>query len=152
VTGLVILLYADGEGLDGIPLALTAYARLAGQIGGECFACVVGAFLSVSVVLFAVSTVLAQSACAAQALSFVLPRAAARRCVAVLAANAALLGGWIRASSMWAAADLVITLMTVVNCACLWRMRRQVRGEPRASADAEMTSGGQALRGGRRLR
>ncbi len=130
VTALVILLYADGEGLDGIELALTAYTRLAFAVGGASFARAVDWLLRVSILLFAYATVIAQSSCGAEALSFAVGRARARTLFLPLSAAASFAGAMLRPRLIWASADFVIALMTVVNCLALCALRRQVGGPP----------------------
>lgn len=119
VTALVILLYTDGEGLDGITLSLAAYSGLCGEIGGAWFAALAGIILRISIVLFAFATVVCQSCYGMEALRYFLPGRQARAIYLTLSAGAILIGSVISPGVMWQIADGVISLMTCLNVVCL---------------------------------
>lgn len=134
VTALVILLYADGEGLDGIDLSLVAFTRLSGALGGPGFAAAVGAFLRISIILFAYATVVCQSCYGIEAIRYFVPARGARAAYILLSAAAVMIGVFIRSGVMWQWADLTVSVMTVLNVACLFRLARFVGGERRISS------------------
>jgi len=126
VTALVILLYADGEGLDGIELSLAAYARLAAGIGGVRLGAAAELLLRGSIVLFAFAAVISQSCYGIEAVRFFAPARVARIAYRLLSAAAVIVGALIPAGVMWMLADAVVCVMTVVNVACLVILRREV--------------------------
>lgn len=127
VTALVILLYADGEGLDGIRLSLAAFTQLSGEIGGPWLASLSDILLRISIVLFAFATVVCQSCYGVEALRYFLPGPAAKRIYLTLSAGAILIGSVISPGAMWQIADLVISLMTCLNVVCLLVLGRRER-------------------------
>ena len=129
LTALVVLLYADGEGADGVSLTLAAFTHLCAQTCGAWVGQAAGILLRLSVVLFAFATVLCQSCYGAEAIGYFAAPARARRAYALLLAAAVLAGALIRPSLMWALADLVVSLMTCGNVVCLLLLSREVRGE-----------------------
>lgn len=119
LTAIVILLYVDGEGLDGIDLSLAAYSELCGEIGGAWVASLAGWIMRIAIVLFAFATVVCQSCYGMEALRYFLPGRAARGIYLTLSAGAILIGSIISPGIMWQIGDLVISLMTCLNVACL---------------------------------
>ncbi len=112
MTAFVILL-SDGvsRGHDSIPLTLYAYSTLAGEWAG----CAIG----VSVILFAFATVICQNAYGSVALRYLGGGSTAKYAYLFLSAAACIGGTVISDGSMWQAADLVVSLMTVLNVVCL---------------------------------
>ena len=127
ITALVILLYADTEGLDGIRLSLAAYSHLSGQIGGAWLASLADVILRISIVLFAFATVVCQSCYGMEAMRYFLPERRARGVYLTLSAGAILIGSVISPGAMWQIADLVISLMTCLNVGCLLVLGRNER-------------------------
>ncbi len=127
LTALVILLYRDTAGLDGIELSLAAFTDLSGQIGGAWLAGLAGILLRLSIVLFAFATVVCQSCYGMEALRYFLPERMAKGIYLTLSAGAILLGSVISPGIMWQMADLVICLMTCLNVVCLWILGRKER-------------------------
>lgn len=128
LTALVILLYGDKEGLDGIELSLAAFTRLSGEVGGAGFAAAAGGFLRVSIILFAYATVVCQSCYGIEAIRYFVPAKGARVTYILLSAAAVMVGVYIRPGVMWQWADLTVSVMTVLNVACLFRLSRFVHG------------------------
>lgn len=112
MTAFVILL-SDGatRGLDSIPLTLYAYSSLAGSWAGHA--------IGVSVILFAFATVICQNAYGSVALRYLGGKSVAKYAYLILSAAACIGGTVIPDGSMWQAADLVVSLMTVLNIICL---------------------------------
>ena len=79
--------------------------------GGHASVVIVG----ISVVLFAFATVVSQSYYGLGAVRYLTKSAASRRMFIVALALSAILGSVISAHLMWAIADLIIAMMTVVN-------------------------------------
>ena len=127
LTAVVILLFMDGEGLDGIDLSLAAYSGLCGIIGGAWLASLAGWIMRIAIVLFAFATVVCQSCYGMEALRYFLPGRAARGIYLTLSAGAILIGSIISPGIMWQIADLVISLMTCLNVVCLLWIGRQER-------------------------
>ena len=128
MTALVILLYGDKEGLDGIDLSLAAFTRLGGALGGSGFGAAVGMFLRISIILFAYATVVCQSCYGIEAIRYFVPAKGARAVYILFSAAAVMVGVFIRPGVMWQWADLTVSVMTVLNVACLFWLSRFVRG------------------------
>lgn len=120
MTAFVILL-SDGSthALDSIPLTLYAYSSLAGEWAGSA--------IGVSVILFAFATVICQSAYGNVALRYLGGGSAAKYTYLLMSAAACIVGTVIPDGSMWQAADLVVSLMTVLNITCLIFASRQTK-------------------------
>ena len=127
VTALVILCYGDGEGLDGIELALAAYTRLAEEVGGNLLGTAANFLLRISIVLFALATVICQSCYGIEAIRYFTSGKTARIGYRLLSTIAILLGAMISPGLMWQCADAVVTLMTLWNVGCLLYLRRDVQ-------------------------
>ena len=127
VTALVILCYGDGEGLDGIELALAAYTRLAEEVGGNPLGTAANFLLRISIVLFALATVICQSCYGIEAIRYFTSGKTARIGYRLLSTIAILLGAMISPGLMWQCADAVVTLMTLWNVGCLLYLRRDVQ-------------------------
>jgi len=126
VTALVILCYRDGEGLDGIELALTAYTRLADETGGAVLGAAANLLLRLSIVLFALATVICQSCYGMEAVRYFTSRRIARIGYRTISTAAILLGSVISPGPMWQCADAVVTVMTLWNVGCLLLLRREI--------------------------
>ena len=127
LTALVILIYRDTAGLDGIELSLAAFTGLSGEIGGPWLAALAGVILRLSIVLFAFATVVCQSCYGIEALRYFLPGKRAKEIYLTLSSGAILIGSVISTEIMWQMADLVICLMTCLNVVCLWILGRKER-------------------------
>ncbi len=122
MTGLVILLCRE-RGLDGIPLTLYAFESLAGGWASK--------IIAVSVVLFALATVISQSAYGLVSLDFLGGGKTVRTVYLMLIPAASVGGALISADSMWQIADFIVSLMTAVNIVCLgWYMRKNGKRKP----------------------
>ena len=128
LTAIVILLYRGGTGLDGIELSLGAYSGLCESIGGPWLASLAGWIMRIAIVLFAFATVVCQSCYGMEALRYFLPGRMARRIYLTLSAGAILIGSVISPGVMWQIGDLVISLMTCLNVACLLWIGGRKRG------------------------
>ena len=112
LTAFVILL-SDGcaKGLDGIRLTVYAFSSQAGSTAGTVIA--------ISVLLFAYATVICQTGYGTVALQSITKRKSFFYCYIALSFTATVFGAIISQKIMWQAADLVISLMTVLNVLCL---------------------------------
>ena len=112
MTAFVILLSDGvGSGLDSIPLVLYAYSSLAGGWAGYA----VGA----SVILFAFATVICQGAYGKVALGYLGGGRRAQNIYLMLSCAACIWGTVIPDTVMWQGADLVVSVMTLINITCL---------------------------------
>lgn len=112
MTAFVILLSDGCTGkLDSIPLTIYAYSSLAGDWAGYA--------IGVSVILFAFATVICQNSYGSVALRYLGGSSAAKYVYLFLSAAACIGGTVIPDGCMWQAADLVVSLMTVLNVVCL---------------------------------
>lgn len=112
-TALVILLAGEeSASLDGIPLSMAAYGALAGAAARQ--------IIGVSVILFAFATVICQHYYGEIAIGYFTRSRVPVRIYTVLMSAACVAGAVIPAGSVWLAADAIISLMTVINLACLW--------------------------------
>ena len=108
-----VILLSDGasSGLDSIPLTLYAYSSLLGDWAG----CAVG----ISVILFAFATLICQNAYGSVALKYLGAGKAGKYIYLFISAACSIYGTVIAEGAMWQAADLIISLMTVINIICL---------------------------------
>ena len=127
VTALVILLYADGEGLDGIDLSITAFSRLGASVGGTLLGIAADRFLRISILLFAYATVVCQSCYGIEAIRYFVPARGARILYIALSVGATFAGALLKPGILWQWADMVVSVMTVVNVLCLLRLRKQIK-------------------------
>jgi AGCS family alanine or glycine:cation symporter len=127
ITALVILCYGDREGLDGIALALTAYTRLAEETGGTFLGIFSQWILRISIVFFALATVICQNCYGMEAVRYFSEKNILRRGYRILSTGAIFLGTIIPTSLMWQWADTVVTIMTLWNIGCLLLLRRDVQ-------------------------
>lgn len=127
MTALVILLYADGEGLDGIDLSLAAYTRLGASIGGAWLGAFADRFLRISILLFAFATVVCQSCYGIEAIRYFAPARGARLLYILLSICATFAGALLQPGILWQWADVVVSGMTVVNVLCLLRLGKQIQ-------------------------
>ncbi len=126
MTALVILLYGDSEGLDGIPLSLEAFSQQAAAIGGTWMGAAAGWLLRGSIILFAFATVVCQSCYGLEAVRYFTPRGSAVSAYRIVSAAAVVVGAVIPVGLMWALADAVVCVMTVVNVICVLMLRQDV--------------------------
>ncbi len=124
LTALVLLLYGEEGGADGMALSLRAFTGLFGVFGGPGVSLAVGVFLRVSVVLFAYATVVCQNCYGVEAVRYFLPGKWARRAYTALSVGAIFLGALISPGPLWQAADWFVSLMTVLNVVCLFFLSR----------------------------
>lgn len=117
MTAIVILL-ADKSSLDGIPLSLYAYSSFTGKAAGQ--------IIGLSVILFAFATVICQSYYGIEAISFFTGSRKARLSYLFLSFASSIIGSVIPQGIMWQLADLVISIMTVINVACVMSMTKAV--------------------------
>ncbi len=104
--------------LSGIPLSLASYGCLA---GGAAYH-----IIGISVILFAFATVICQSYYGVAALGYFTASEKVRRSYLVIFSLSCIVGATITADFMWQAADLTVSVMTVLNVICLTFMRRDV--------------------------
>ncbi|MBR6917498.1 MAG: sodium:alanine symporter family protein [Clostridia bacterium] len=106
MTALVILL-ARVPGKDGIPLSLASYGAFCGSFGS--------AAIGISVVIFALATVICQEYYGVEALSALGVSSKKRYIYFAVSFAATLIGSVVSPGVVWQFADLEIALMTVVN-------------------------------------
>ncbi len=135
MTALVILLYGDTGGQDGMELSLAAFTGLTTAIGGEVAGQAAKIFLRISVLLFAYATVVCQSCYGMEAVGYFLPGCLARRAFTALSAGAIVLGAVISPGVMWEMADLTVSLMTIINAAALCLLFPEKEKSRRRNAD-----------------
>lgn len=129
ITALVILLYRDGEGLDGIELSLAAYTRLSAGLGGAWFGSLAGVFMRLCILLFAFATVICQNCYGREAVRFLTSSRRAEAVYTALTAAAVIAGALIQPALMWSIADFTVSLMTCLNVVCLLLLVRLVKNE-----------------------
>ena len=123
VTALVLLTADRRYGLipwhsecDMAPVTLDAFGSLAGEAARL--------LLAVSVILFAFGTMLAQLYYGTTALGYLTAKKEPRILYSLLSAVCPLVGAGISAPVLWLSADLILGIMTVVNCSVLILLRR----------------------------
>ena len=116
VTGLVILISGE-SGEDGIGVTLRAFTALAGEG--------VGRVIALSVVLFAFSTVICQASYGLGAVDYISRGRAGEILYLLGILLCCIAGSVIPEGFMWQIADLVISLMTVINTIVVYILTRQ---------------------------
>ncbi len=106
MTGFVILLAGESH-LDGIPLTLYAFGTLAGEWAKR--------LVALSVMLFALATVISQASYGLSALSFLSRSNKTKALYLSLIPVSSIIGAVISSDAMWQIADLVISVMTAIN-------------------------------------
>ena len=121
LTALVILTADMRYGIlsAGSPLTtLEAYALFGGMLSYR--------ILGFSVVLFAYSSILAQLYYGITALQYFSASCRIRRCYIGITILCTVIGAVISPELMWNTADLVVSVMTCLNIAVLWIMRKEI--------------------------
>ncbi|MBE6563553.1 MAG: sodium:alanine symporter family protein [Ruminococcaceae bacterium] len=110
------------SGLDGIPLSVRAYGAFCGSVGSWTIA--------ISVVIFALATIICQSFYGIEALDFFGGKKRRRVLYILVSFIATVIGSVISSNLMWHLADLQISLMTAVNTLIVFVLSDEViRGE-----------------------
>ncbi len=110
------------SGLDGIPLSVSAYGAFCGTVGEYTIA--------VSVVIFALATIICQNFYGLEALDFFGEKKSRRHLYILVSFAATVVGAVISSNLMWQLADLQISLMTVLNTLIVFVLSDEVtRGE-----------------------
>ena len=121
MTAFVILIFKKrmpDTALDGVPLTLGAFDFLIGHAAGIA--------VGISVILFALATIIAQLYYGSVAIRYFTKSKAAYAVYVFVAASAAVIGSGMLPQRMWIAADLTVGAMTTVNTAVLIFMHRQI--------------------------
>ena len=121
MTALVILIAQKKYGLyglDGVPLTLRAFRFALGPAAEW--------IIAVSVVLFALATVIAQIYYGSVCVGYFTASRTAPKLYVICASAVSLIGTVIDTSSMWVAADVTVGVMTVINVVVLIVMRREI--------------------------
>lgn len=121
LTALVILIGKKKyglSGLDGVPLTLKAFSLSLGPVAEW--------IIAVSVVLFALATVIAQLYYGSICIGYFTSSRILPKIYVLCAAAVSLIGTVIDTSSMWIAADLTVGVMTVINVVVLIVMRGEI--------------------------
>ncbi len=121
MTALVILIAQKKYGLcglDGVPLTLRSFGLALGPAAEW--------IIAVSVVLFALATVIAQIYYGSVSVGYFTSSRTAAKLYVICASFVSLIGTVIDTSSMWVAADLTVGVMTVINVTVLIVMRREI--------------------------
>ena len=117
MTAIVILL-AGIKGSDGIPLSMDSYGAFCGRAGGVA--------VGISVVIFALATVICQEFYGLEALSCLGFGRRGERIYFAVSFTATLIGSVMSPGLVWQFADLEIALMTVVNTLCVVTLSGEV--------------------------
>ena len=117
MTSLVILL-AGVTGTDGIPLSMDSYGVFCGAVGR--------AAIGISVVIFALATVICQEFYGMEALSCLGGGRRGIKIYIALSFGATLIGSVMSPGAVWQFADLEIALMTIVNTLCVFILSDEV--------------------------
>lgn len=117
----VVIIMADLENLDGIPLSVASFGLFCGRAGEY----IIGG----SVVVFALATIICQEYYGIEALGYFGASKAARNIYIALSFCATLVGSVISDGAMWLAADFVIAVMTVINTLCVFVMSDEIKRE-----------------------
>ncbi len=117
MTALVILLAGD-SGSDGIALSMESYGAFCGPAGA--------AAIGISVVIFALATVICQEFYGMEALACLGGGRRAKRAYIALSFAATLAGSVTSPETVWQLADLEIALMTVTNTLCVFILSDEV--------------------------
>ncbi|MBQ7715700.1 MAG: sodium:alanine symporter family protein [Clostridia bacterium] len=128
MTAFVILL-ADVPGYDGIPLSMRSYGEFCGRAGAYA--------VGISVIIFALATVICQEFYGMEALSFLGGGRGARRAYLAVSFFATLAGSVMSPGLVWQFADLEIAVMTVVNTLAVFILSDEVPF-PRSSKRADV--------------
>ena len=115
LTGAVILIYG-GEG-DGIALVIRAYTALAGEIAGR--------LIALSVPIFAFSTVICQSSYGLASARYLGLGTRAEVVYLLMVFASSVIGSVIDTGVMWALADIIISLMTVINIVVIVQLSKK---------------------------
>ncbi len=112
MTALVVLLARmkmpyTVEGLDGIPLSLRSYGAFCGKVGEWA--------IGVSVIVFALATIICQSFYGIEALDFFGDKKSRRSLYIAVSFAATVIGSVMSPNLMWHLADLEISVMTIIN-------------------------------------
>lgn len=118
MTALVILL-SGVTGVDGIPLSMQAYGAFFGTFGEIA--------IGVSVIVFAVATVICQEYYGIEAIECLGGKKAARGVYLAASFGATLIGSVMSQGAVWQIADLEIAVMTVVNTLAVFILSDGVR-------------------------
>lgn len=121
MTATVILLAQErtgASGLDGIPLSMHSYGVFCGALGE--------ALIGISVVIFALATIICQSYYGIEALDFLGKKKSRRRLYILMSFGATLIGSVMSSRLMWQLADLEISVMTVINSLAVFVLSDQV--------------------------
>lgn len=118
MTALVILI-GGVEGYDGIPLSEKAFGVFFGTFGETV--------IGISVIFFALATVICQSFYGMEALSYISGSKKTKTAYLFASFAASLAGSVISSDFMWQAADLEIALMTLVNTAAVLLLSKEVK-------------------------
>ena len=111
---------------DAAPVTLTAFRLLDGRIVAE--------LVRISVVLFAYSSIIAQFYYGMTAIGYLTGKRIARLVFSAVSAVCPVIGAVIEPGVMWLLADVLLGLMTAMNCLVLLALRNTVRsaGSPRS--------------------
>ena len=105
--------------VDASPITLNSFRILGGEL--------VYYILCVSVVLFAYSTIIAQIYYGVISISYLTKRKIPQIIYSVLSVACAVIGSVISSPIMWLSADIIIGIMTTVNCIVIVIMRSRLR-------------------------
>ena len=117
MTALVILL-SGVTGLDGIPLSMESYGAFFGDAGRIA--------IGVSVVVFALATVICQEYYGIEALTSLGGKRCAKYIYLAVSFGATLAGSVMPQGAVWALADFEIALMTVINTLAVFILSDEV--------------------------
>lgn len=115
VGGLVILISGE-NGPDGIGVTLRAFSALGGELMGK--------IIAFSIVMFAFSTVISQASYGLAAVSYLTKSGAGEIIYLLGILVSCIIGSVISEGLMWQIADVVLSLMTVINIWYILRIKK----------------------------
>ena len=115
VGGLVILISGE-NGPDGIGVTLRAFSALGGELMGK--------IIAFSIVMFAFSTVISQASYGLAAVSYLTKSGAGEVIYLLGILVSCIVGSIISEGLMWEIADVVLSLMTVINIWYILRIKK----------------------------
>ena len=123
LTAIVIIVGFGGVDTDGgfMMMTVSAYSSLLGRFAGY--------FISISVFLFGLATVLCWAHYGIESVKFLTRGRASRPIFIVVYSVAVCLGSVVASELIWEGADLSIGAMTFINIAVLIRLNREVKEE-----------------------
>ncbi len=120
LTAFVILIYPENmQKYDGMVLAIKAYESFFGNWAG--------CLLTAAILCFALSTVICWSYYAMESIAFFTRKEIYRKAYIIIYCFAAVAGSLLSLELVWELSDVTISLMAIINCACVICLSGQVK-------------------------